>query len=122
MIQLKDLLNEAFAANSKLANALVHLKKNAESVYQEEPEIMAAMSAVKASGLLSKDIFTFASLFPRDSFKIDDIRTGKLEAQINRTYFGGSEVDALNKARALKTFLIAFDNLYKTKTWYNDFR
>jgi hypothetical protein len=121
-MKLIDILTEAFAANSKLANALLFMKKNAEQVYQDEPEIMSAMNDVKSSGLSSKDVFTFASLFPRDSFKVDDIRSGKLEAQISRIYFGGSATEALNKAKALKAFLLAFDNHHGgDKNWYKGY-
>jgi hypothetical protein len=121
-MKLVDILKEAFSANSKLANALLYMKKNAEEAYQDEPEIMSAMADVKASGLLSKDVFTFASLFPRDSFKVDDIRSGKLEAQIKRVYFGESETSALNKAKALKSFLLAFDkNHGGDKNWYKGY-
>jgi hypothetical protein len=113
-------LNEAFAANSKLANALLFMKKNAENVYQDEPEIMSAMADVKASGLTSRDVFSFASMFPRDSFKVDDIRTGKLEAQVDFIHFDGSEM--LNKAKALRSFLLAFDNYYHgDKNWYKGY-
>ena len=113
-------INEAFAANSKLANALNLLKKNADSINDDTPEIAAALEAIKASGLTSQDVFTFASLFPRDSFKVDDIRTGKLEAQVNRVYFDGS--DMLNKAKALRLFLLAFDNYhYGDKNWYKGY-
>ena len=113
-------INEAFAANSKLANALNFLKRNADNIIEDNPEIASALEAVKASGLTSRDVFTFASLFPRDSFKIDDIRTGKLEAQVNRVYFDGS--DMLNKAKALRLFLLAFDNYhYGDKNWYKGY-
>jgi hypothetical protein len=119
----EEKINEAFAANSKLANAVNYLKKNAGTMYDDNPEIMAALDAVNASGLTSRDIFTFASLFPRDTFKVDDIRTGKLEAQINRVYFDGSDMlDMLNKAKALKSFLLAFDNYYDgDKNWYKGY-
>ena len=113
-------INEAFAANSKLANALNFLKKNADNIIDDNPEIASALETVKASGLTSRDVFTFASLFPRDSFKVDDIRTGKLEAQVNRVYFDGS--DMLNKAKALRLFLLAFDNYhYGDKNWYKGY-
>jgi hypothetical protein len=113
-------INEAFAANSKLANALNFLKRNADNIIEDNPEIASALEAVKASGLTSRDVFTFASLFPRDSFKVDDIRTGKLEAQVNRVYFDGS--DMLNKAKALRLFLLAFDNYhYGDKNWYKGY-
>jgi len=113
-------INEAFAANSKLANAVNYLKKNAGTMYDDNPEIMAALDAVNASGLTSRDIFTFASLFPRDTFKVDDIRTGKLEAQVDRVHFDGS--DMLNKAKALRSFLLAFDNYYHgDKNWYKGY-
>jgi len=113
-------INEAFAANSKLANALNFLKRNADNIIEDNPEIAAALEAVKASGLTSRDVFTFASLFPRDSFKVDDIRTGKLEAQVNRVYFDGS--DMLNKVKALRLFLLAFDNYhYGDKNWYKGY-
>lgn len=114
------ILKEAFAANSKLSNALNYLKKNAEILYDDNQEIIDAIAAVKSSGLTSRDIFSFASLFPRDTFKVDDIRSGKLEAQVDRVYFDGS--DMLNKAKALKAFLLAFDNHYHgDKNWYKGY-
>ena len=113
-------LNEAFAANSKLANALNFLKKNAGTIYDDNPEIMSALEAVRATGLTSRDVFSFASMFPRDSFKVDDIRTGKLEAQVDRIHFDGSEM--LNKAKALRSFVLAFDNYYHgDKNWYKGY-
>ena len=121
-MKLKDLLSEAFAANSKLASAVKFMKKNAESAYEDEKEIQSAMKDVKASGLTSEDVFKFASLFPKDSFKVDDIRSGKLEAQIKRVYFGGDESKALEKAKALKSFLLAFDkNFGGDKNWYKGY-
>ena len=122
-MKLKDLLSEAFAANSKLASAVKFMKKNAESTYEDEKEIQSAMKDVKASGLTSEDVFKFASLFPRDSFKVDDIRSGKLEAQIKRVYLsGGDQSKALEKAKALKGFLLAFDkNHGGDKNWYKGY-
>ena len=92
-------------------------------MHDDKPEILAAMQQVKDSGLKSDDIFSFASLFKTNTFKIEFIRNGTLEDQIKRVYLPGEPANKLlAKARALKAFLIAFDNLYKTKTWYNDFR
>jgi hypothetical protein len=122
-MKLKDLLSEAFAANSKLASAVKFMKKHAESTYEDEKEIQSAMKDVKASGLTSEDVFKFASMFPRDSFKVDDIRSGKLEAQIKRVYLsGGDQSKALEKAKALKSFLLAFDkNHGGDKNWYKGY-
>jgi len=122
MIQLKDLLNEGFAGESKLASAIKFMKKNAESAFEDDKEIQSVMKDVKASGLVSDDVFSFSALFPRNSFKIDDIRSGKLEAQIKKLYIAADESKALKKAKVLKDFLLAFDKAHDgDKEWYKKY-
>ena len=112
-----EILSEGFAANSKLADRITHVKKNAGN--WPEPELKSAIEELNKAGVTSKDVFSFAALFPRDTFKVDDIRKGKLEAQIQRTYFSGSEKSSeLSKAAALKKFILAFDDYYGEKNWY----
>ena len=116
--EIGKVLREGFAANSKLANTITFMKKKATN-WSEEPELKSAIEELNKAGVTSKDVFSFAALFPRDTFKVDDIRDGKLEAQIQRGYFSGSEKSAeLSKAAALKKFILAFDDYHEEKNWY----
>ncbi len=116
--QHKDVLNEAFKANYGLGKAISMFKKNPAAWYGDKK----VLDAIKQEGVTSETVFHFASLFPRDSFKIEDIRTGKLEAQIKRSYFSGeSQEKELKKAKALKDFVLELDKEYDTKSWPSTF-
>lgn len=89
-------------------------KSNPES-FSGDPKIIEDLKKLK---VISDTVFHMAALFPRDSFKIDYIRNGKLEAQIKRSYFSGEGQNLeLAKAIALKQFVLAMDKMYGDKTW-----
>ena len=121
--EAQKVLHESFTANSKLANALTFIKKNSGELANEDPKIKMAMEKVNKSGVTSKDVFSFAALFPRDTFKVDDIRTGKLHNKIKQSYINADQMKiALVKADALKDFLLAFDEYHGgTKDWYKKY-
>jgi hypothetical protein len=104
-----------FVAKSGLANAIIHYKKHPGDFSNE-------VQKLKDAGVTSDDVFSFSSLFNRDTFNVGYIRNGKLEEQIKKTYFNGEEqTKELKKAVALKEFILAVDNYYGEKTWYNKF-
>ena len=69
----------------------------------------------------SGDVFSFANLFPRDTFRIDYIRNGKLEAHIKKSYLSGDVANSkLQKAKALKDLTFDFSGLKFTGKTIND--
>lgn len=113
-IKLLSLLSEGFKSNSGLAKAIRMYKKESDSF----PGDKSIIDNIRASKLISDDIFHFAALFPRDTFKIDYIRNGKLESEIKRLYFNGdNQKIELEKAKALKEFVLALDKYYGEKNW-----
>ncbi len=110
----KVMLKEGFKANSGLSSVLVRYKKHPEN-FSIDPNIH---KEIVESGIKGDDIFSFASLFKKDSFRIEDIRNGKLEAQIKQLYISDEDVNRnLKKAQALKKFVSAMDEYYQEKNW-----
>jgi len=73
---------------------------------------------VKESKLTSSNVFSFSSMFPRDSFKIQDIISGKLAARTKQITFNGPGLDAdLKKIEVLKDIVVAMDTWYGDRSW-----
>lgn len=112
-----DFLNEGFAQNSRLAYAITGVRKEKENFY-DTPK--ATIDLILAADLRDSDIFTFASLFPRDSFRADYITNGKLESEIKRLYMSGDTQDKyLKKAKALKALFADLDKYFGSHEWVN---
>jgi hypothetical protein len=110
--------NEAsFKTMSSLSNIVKDLNTKPDSFYPEyfSDELKARL---KESGLTSSNVFSFASMFPRDSFKIQDIISGKLAARTNQITFNGPGLDAdLKKIEVLKEIVLAMDAWYGDRSW-----
>lgn len=95
----KVILKEAFKANSGLSKVLINYKKHPEN-FSIDPNIH---KEVIESDIKGNDIFSFASLFKRDSFRIEDIRNGKLEGQIKWNYISDEDINRnLKKSPSIK--------------------
>lgn len=116
--QFNETVNEAFKANSGLGKALIQFKKD-PAHFEGDKKIIDRLIELKVT---SNRVFEFAAMFPRDTFKIEDIRKGKLEAQIKRIFFDGeNQKTALAQAAALKEFVLALDKQFGEKNWTSKF-
>ena len=115
-IKLSDLINEGFRSNSGLAAAI--------RLYKGEPDkFPGSQSTIKKIldlKMPSNIVFQFSSLFPRDTFKIDYIRNGKLQAKIKSSYIS-DESKKLEEANVLRDFVLALDKFYGSKDWPSKF-
>ena len=113
--EVKKVLNEGNSTDG-LAHAVRFYNKD-NSAFQGDPKIMQAM---KDAGVTSQTVFQLAALFKINTFKVDYIRTGKLEAAIKGLHFEPAE--PLKKALALKAFVLAMDQENGgDKTWPSRF-
>jgi Protein of unknown function (DUF2958)/Family of unknown function (DUF6496) len=92
----------------------IKFKKN-EIDKNQEPELYSILKKMSENLVTSKFVFELNSMFPRGSFKVDDIRTGKAEQQIKKIHFSGEE--PLRKLKILKEFVEYMDKYNGDKTW-----
>jgi hypothetical protein len=113
--EIQKVLNEGFAANSALVNSIAFYKKQIGNIPDElKPSVQALIDEKIPSNI----VFEFSSMFPRDSFKVEYIRDGKLENVIRRLYLSPSDEEMVQKAELVKAFLLAGDAYFQDKNWY----
>lgn len=113
-MKLTSLLNEGFKANSSLANYIRLLKKNGP-FGDVRPETIKALQDLKVT---SDVIFQLAAIFPKDTFRIDDIVSGKLKQQIRRVYINDElQAERIKQVTALKQLVKELDSTFGDRSW-----
>ena len=112
-------INEGFKQNSSISNLIKKSKKEDFSKTYDVPE--EVVKRLKDSGIVSSDIFTFAGLFKKDSFRVGYITNGKLEQKIKELYIEDDSVEKnLEKVKALKDVINALEKSLG-KDWLSSF-
>jgi hypothetical protein len=115
------IVSEGFSANSGLANIIKLINTG-----KLDPEIFGLPSDIKQQAsdvkLISKDIFSFASMFPKDTFKIQDILSGKLEQKVKAMYINDDQIKAAAlKINVLKEIVKSLDEYFGDRSWTKKF-
>jgi hypothetical protein len=109
--EINKILKEGFNTQSGVSKAIALYKKNPSALSGNE-HIVQKLIDLK---IPSSYIFNIASLKKRDTFKLNDLRTGKIEQIISSSYL---EPEAeLQKVRALRDFVLALDKEYGDTNW-----
>ena len=117
---IKSQLNEGKI--EKLSHVISFLKMNRSKWSQMYGIDKKYIDDMFASEISSGDIFKFAAMFPRNSFKIRDITTGKLQQKMKAQIINPTEaVKAVRKANALAKFLLAMKTKMNDDSWLNGY-
>lgn len=117
MIKLTNLIteNKSLMNLARFIDNMLRAYKN--GAYKDNTELNDIMKNMDSNNVNSKFLFSVDSLFPRNSFKIDYIRSGKAQQMANRLYIEPTE--PLKKIGILKDFILHMDGMANRKDWYS---
>jgi hypothetical protein len=116
MIKLNKLLIETKSVMN-LARLIDTFNRNHKNgLYTDNIELTNILKRMDINNVNSKFIFSLDSLFPRNSFKPDYIRSGKAEQIAKSLYIDPKK--PLQQLAILKDFILYLDNDIGHKNWY----
>lgn len=108
-------VNEAAKAIFGLAGVVKDINVHPEYFDFISDDTKAKM---KEFGVTSKAVFNFSSMFPRDTFKIQDIISGKLLARVKAITFDGPGLENnIKQIEILQDIVNSMDAYYKDRSW-----